>query len=233
MKKILFILLFLSMTVFPLNRADAAQITINASESTNFTSQFNPNSISNVLVSSFITTTSGTNPRYTYPFIKFDLSQLQNYPSVWIDKVVSAKVKMVFEPNAPNSGIYTNMGLYYINNDGWNSNSHSLSSMPAIEDSNHLGSIPNASVYSDASWLFNTDTIAELNSKTIYEILNSSDKTLSFTFKPDSSVYHTIAFKKSPVELIINTATPVPEPTTMLLGLIGIAGALGLRRKSN
>lgn len=166
---------------------------------------------------------------YGIPYLKFDLTPMQ---SIDVNSITSVQLKM--------------FGINF-NYDGWNeSTSHDLY---LVENNNWDENIGLVGIHFDPNypiitglmgndgWMSWDISIADYKNE-IAQALSNGMVSFGIDSNPAVSEWaHVNGFSGREfnndyaARLIVQTATPVPEPASMLLGLLGLGGALGLRRK--
>jgi len=150
-------------------------------------------------------------------FIKFDISALKG------QAISGAKISL-FGSGAQG----TSASIYYVANDAWVDQNVSKSSvdlaalqgsllaMQSITTTNNV----NEFVFSDLN-----DLVANLS--------NPADNYFSVVVKANYSFNNAAFFSQESAFAPKLEVTPVPEPSSMLLGLMGLSSMLGLRRKKS
>jgi len=172
-------------------------------------------------------------PAYTY--LKFNVSKLLDYR---LERVSSAYLLL---HSHFTYGRTDNINAFYVQNDTWDEDIHfNYADRPVYSNENYLSTGYWDGVNSYGSgimrWDLNVQDINEffdINDNLIsFALDNSSETPLRFPyqvsyFSKDSPGAFGMLFKPA---LVIET-TPVPEPTSILLGFLGLGSALSLRRK--
>lgn len=156
-------------------------------------------------------------------YLKFDISGLQGTGSV-----TSATLEL-YAVNNP-----SNVSVYYVNDDSWSETSGvTWDNKPDYDLSSDLiaSQYPNApSGRQTITWdLSGYDFSNDILDGYLSLALDDGMYTGSYSKFMSKDYYHYCSNYQPPVLTI--TTCPAPEPSTMLLGLMGLGSVLGFRRK--
>jgi len=152
-------------------------------------------------------------------FIKFDITSLKGHT------VNSAKVKLFGSGEGSAS-------LYYVSNDAWVD--ENVSKAPVTQANidaligTHLGSVSFSPDY-DLNYEFDFTSLIDL----ISNVNDSGDNYFSVAIKADNKFDNAEFNSKEGLNgpVLDVELAPAPEPSSMVLGFLGLSSLLGIRRK--